>query len=389
MSNSSMKAFRALVWKELREAAIPGAAAFVIVAVCLVYSMSREQQFTAIDLSGMFPTSLFTIVSAGVALLIGGAQLIRERRGDMAAFLFHRPVERATLFWSKALAGIAWYVIAAGIPLAASYIWRALPGRSAFPFVASMMLPGIADLSSGLVYYFAALLTVMRAARWYASAVLPLAAAFTCSLLETSAESFGGAIARTAVCLVVLIVAARSVFVARGSYEPQTRLGRAALALCVCAGLAVISVVPLFELFGAIERTPTPAPRAAVAPSYTETELAADGQLVRATWQSRYDVDGRTLVGIRALDEHPLDALADSVRGWKRVDVGVIATADIPLELDGDYPEVHLTGYRGTQDVFVPLLRDPMYGTTAWYFMRRLGLIDVYANYGADAGHLG
>ncbi len=386
MSESSMKAFRALVWKELREASIPGAIAFVIVGAVQMYGMSPAQQFAALDSDG--GPSLFTMASAGVALLIGGAQLYRERRGDMAAFLVHRPVPRAMLFWSKSIAGVAWYLIAAGLPLVGSYTWRAVLGKSATPFVASMMLPDIADLLAGLVYYFAALIVAMRAARWYASWVLPVVAAFGCTLLALFAGSFSGAVVRISVCLVVMLVAARSVFVADGLFEAQRRLGRMTLALNIAAGLALVCLFPVAALLEAVERTPV-APPVAPSASYTETALAGDGQVIRATWQTRPNVDGRTLVDIRALDGRPLDLLADSVRRWKRVDVGTIATADVPLERVGSYPQNSVRGYRGMADVLVPLIRDPRGGVTAWYYMRRLGLINVYANYVGQIGWMG
>lgn len=389
MSQPSTKAWRALLWKELREAAMPGIAALAIVAVAQAYGLTRDQQFAALEGSAWSPSdgaSLFTLVSAGVALLIAGAQLFRERRGDMAAFLIHRPVPRTTIFWCKALAGIAWYVIAAGLPLMASYVWLTLPGRSVGPFVPSMMLPAIADLLCGFVYYFAAMVVVMRFARWYASAMLPIGAAIACSMLEMNAGTFGGAAVRIAACLVVMAVAARSVFVAGGRLEPQRRLGRSALGLSVGAGVVLASVIPLAALLVGVVRKPAPAKHGDASSAYSETSLAADGQLVRATWKS--DIDGRTLVDVRGLDGRPLDALADSVRLWKRTDVGVISTDDIPLQLDGDYPEVHRRGYRGVEDVFA-LLRYPRAGLTSWYYMRRVRLIDVRKNYDPGAGHTG
>ncbi len=388
---SGMRAFRAIVRKELAEAAKPGAIAFAVVAAGLIYSLSDRERTLAemgVYRADMFPTTLFTMTSVAAALVIGAAQMYRERRGDMWAFLTHRPVSRAALFWGKVVAGVAVYVVAAGLPLAVSFAWRSMPGHSPAPFVPAMMLPAVADLCCALVYYFAALLIAMRTARWYATWIFPALTAFVCSMLETSAATFGGSLERIAPLLLVMIVASCSVFVAGGAYDAQSRLGRVALGLCVTPALVVAAGIPAAALSVALE-VHAPPPPATSALNYTETAAAGDGQLVRATWATQPGSDGRKLVDVRAIDGARLPALEDSVRRLGRVDVGVIATAQIPLNLDGHYSETARRGYRGTEDIFVPLLRNPLFGRTSWFYMRRLGLVDVYHAGQTGSRHVG
>ena len=126
---------------------------------------------------GASPVGLLTAaVFPGAAL--GFLQVFFEARGDKRSLLLHRPISRSRIFLGKALAGVALYVLALGIPFACLESWFATPGKMPAPYHWRTGLPWLADILSGLVYYFAGMLTAQREARWYGSRGLALAAAF-------------------------------------------------------------------------------------------------------------------------------------------------------------------------------------------------------------------
>src|ERR1035437_7507880 len=200
--------FAAMVRKELREGLRSFLASFAVVAIGLWFSLSLQRIMSAsgaVVATATFTLSLFTITSALSALVIGGTQAVREARGDNFGFLTHRPVRRSTLFWGKAAAGILFYAVATGVPLAFATAWLATPGHRPMPYDPRMALPDIADLLSGIVYYFAAMLIGMREARWYKSGLLPVGAALACSTYVVATSSFP----QPVVAIVVAAAAAR------------------------------------------------------------------------------------------------------------------------------------------------------------------------------------
>src|SRR5262249_28998387 len=103
-----------------------------------------------------------------------------------------------------------------------------------------MTLPLLADVLTGLVYYFAGMLTAQREARWYGSRCLGLAAALGCSYLVWVLPEFRHALLAIVLLGGVVAVAALGSFTAGGAYAPQPRLARAALALTFLAGLSAL-----------------------------------------------------------------------------------------------------------------------------------------------------
>ena len=97
-----------------------------------------------------------------------------ERQRDLWAFLVHRPATRTQIFLGKILAGVTLYLLAAGLPLAVYLIWMLTPGHVAAPLEWAMLQPAAVLFLSGILYYFAGLLTGLRQARWYASRALGL-----------------------------------------------------------------------------------------------------------------------------------------------------------------------------------------------------------------------
>src|SRR4029077_5335411 len=146
-------------------------------------------------------------------------------------------------FLGKALAGVALYVLALGIPFACLECWFATPGNLPAPYHWRAGLPWLADILSGLVYYFAGMLVAQREARWYGSRGLALASAFACSYLVWALPEFWQALLAIGVIGSFLGVAAWGSFCTGGAYAPQPRFAKAALAMSFLTGLLILSMM--------------------------------------------------------------------------------------------------------------------------------------------------
>jgi hypothetical protein len=225
---------RALIWKEWREnvkwAAVPPLLLLVPIAL---YGLPW-----LMDFGDLYYLSL---VAAMFGAVLGFLQVFPESRGDKRALLLHRPLSRSRIFLGKALAGVGLYLLALGIPFACAVAWAATPGYIAKPFRWPMALPWLADTLTGLVYYFAGMLTAQREARWYGSRCLGLAAGLCCSLLVWTLPEFGQALAAVVLVGGAVAVAAWGSFLAGGAYGPQPLLAKVALAATLLTGLSALS----------------------------------------------------------------------------------------------------------------------------------------------------
>ena len=143
----------------------------------------------------------------------------------------------------KALAGVSLYVLALGIPFVCLESWYATPGHIPAPYHWRTGLPWLADILSGLVFYFAGMLTAQRKARWYGSRCLPLAGAFFCSYLVWALPEFWQALVAIGIMGSFMGLAAWGSFCAGGDYVPQRYFARAALSMTFLAGLLIMSVM--------------------------------------------------------------------------------------------------------------------------------------------------
>jgi hypothetical protein len=117
-------------------------------------------------------------------------ELVHTRHSITVGFLLHRPMSRSRIFLGKVLAGVSLYLLALGICFACAVGLAATSGHVAAPFSWPMVLPLLADIFAGLVYYFAGMLTAQREARWYGSRCLGLGAAFGCSMVVWTVPKF-------------------------------------------------------------------------------------------------------------------------------------------------------------------------------------------------------
>jgi hypothetical protein len=143
----------------------------------------------------------------------------------------------------KAVAGILLYIAAVGLPLTCAMAWMAIPGHLPMPFDAHLVLPVIADVLCGLVYYFAGLLSGMRDARWYASRVMGIGMGIVCSIALSVVTEFWQAAICCALGVVMTSASAWGTFVQGGRFESQSRIMRFATGVSIAAGLLITGAV--------------------------------------------------------------------------------------------------------------------------------------------------
>jgi hypothetical protein len=228
---------KSLIWKEWREnfkwIPLPG------LVILLVFLNDKPSQ-PILDTT----TSYFFCLTAVVfGLGLGFLQVIFEAHGDKRSVLLHRPLTPSRVFAAKALTGISLYLLALGIPFLSLESWFAAPGNLAAPYQWRTSLPWLADILSGLVYYFAGMLVAQREARWFGSRGLPLAAAFFCSYLVWALPEFWQALVAIGIIGLLVGMAAWGNFCTGGAYPPLPRLAKLSLGTAMLLGLLILSML--------------------------------------------------------------------------------------------------------------------------------------------------
>jgi hypothetical protein len=162
-----------------------------------------------------------SLVAALSGAVLGFLQVFAEARGDKRSLLLHRPLSPSRIFLAKVLAGVSLYLVALLAPFLCAVGLAATPGHVAAPFEWRMALPWLADLLTGLVYYFAGMISAQREARWYGSQFLPLAAGLFTSLLVWNATEFWQALVAIGMMGALVAVAAWGSVVSGGAYTRQ------------------------------------------------------------------------------------------------------------------------------------------------------------------------
>jgi hypothetical protein len=224
---------KALLWKECREnlkwTVLPS-----IVILC------PTALFGAFELMDDYTLFYLSVIAAVFGAALGFLQVFFESSGDKRSLLLHRPLSPSQIFLGKALAGAGLYLLALGIPFGCAVGLAATPGHTYQPFGWAMVLPWLADSLTGLVYYFAGMLTAQREARWYGSRCLGLAAGLFCSIVVWTVPDFWQALLAIVVMGGLTATAAWGSFTAGGAYAPQPRLARSALTVSFLAGLLAL-----------------------------------------------------------------------------------------------------------------------------------------------------
>ncbi len=255
---------KALIGKELREnlkLAVLGLAAITLLAVWSWRDYAGMMEDAALGLRRLgqehlqpVQSGLFQVGTIWLCVLFGAVlgwmQIFNERHRDLWAFLVHRPASRTEIFFGKIIAGLAIYIVAAGLPLACFIAWAAMPGHVAAPFQWAMALPIASFFLAGIAFYFAGMLTGLRQARWYASRTLGLGLALLV-LLATFLPSwrFWQILVAMLMGIAILATAVWGGFHSDGHYEGQPALGKPALTASLTVGALVVAFLGFGLLF--------------------------------------------------------------------------------------------------------------------------------------------
>ncbi len=297
-----------LIKKELREIfklALIGIAIFTFMLVVTYHSCTSFYAGLALRqdtwnnyhaqplLSSSAPatTAFFCAVFGAV---LGWLQIHNERHRDLWAFLVHRPLSRTKIFAAKTVAGLALYVVGAGLPLLGFILMTWLPGHIAAPFEWSMVLPVFSFFLSGIVFYFAGMLTGLRQARWYVSRGLGLAAALVVTLSVANAPEFSRAIGLILVGGVILATAAWGSFLSNGYYQGQPVLGRRALTISMLLGSLVVVGFAIALLESML-------PQAAY--TWSRYQISKDGAIYKMTQPAGKPIEITDLNGVPLEDK--------------------------------------------------------------------------------------
>lgn len=272
---------RAIIIKELRENLLWAVLLLLAVSAAMAFAVhagARRRPVLVSETMEMISAVAFPVAGLAIGLL----QILQEHRGGRWAFLVHRPFSRRRIFMAKVIAGLALYGLATMPPLLAVIGWVATPGHVAAPFDIHMVLPRLADLLGGLLWYATGLLVAARQARWIGSRLMPLGFA----LLVTAFAwvfplSFWQAALILAAGFGVIFPAAVTAFDAGGVFERQPALTRCLQVLSVGTGIALAVGIAVAMLAGAIDWIhPTDDWQ------YQSYRISSDGQPVK-------DIDGR------------------------------------------------------------------------------------------------
>lgn len=356
---------RAVIWKEWRQGIGPAALYLICISFLSVAAITaRGADHTAL-LDNLFTEG--GVVFPIVALIFGVAKFTLDSWGDWWALLTHRPVQRSTLFFGKAFAGLSLYLLATAIPLAAALAWISVPSHFQAPFDLRMALPGIVDLFCGAAFFFAGALIVMRDARWYGSRLAGIGVPIFGAFAARVSTEFWQAMLWAVVAIVITGAAALGTFVAGGRYETQPRVFRAATGVSVGAGLLlamfIANAVPMIFFFishGMLSR------------SY---KTMPDGTIVLTSQMLGRVLDARDLEGRPVQQSQDVEA--------KRL---LLGTGGISLPLrPGDSGT-----YRDTSRFFFQMEPSNAAEATTWYYVTRSRLFADYDNESGDiVGWLG
>ena len=288
-----------LAWKEVRENLRWALLAMAALGAAEGYALCYADDSGSIGYSysahglGLCHETFLSVTTFGcplVALLLGLVQILPELRRDQWAALLHRPVSRGTIFRGKVLGGLLLYALATVPPFLFSVWLEATPGHFGLPFVLGTVSPGVADLCTGAVYYFAALALALQRGRWIGWRLLPLLAALHATYYVDSTHLFRAAVTAAVLMSLALFTAGWGIALHQERFAARPWLGRVA-----CLAMLFYGACGLGDLGQSIFRVLGPSPRS----RYVEHVLSEDGGPLRVTYDNNVvtavtDLAGRT-----------------------------------------------------------------------------------------------
>ncbi len=228
---------KAIIQKELREnykLALAGAAIFGV-----LISINFDHFNPPLVQDGFEVTASFFCGIFGA--LLGFLQIRRENHPDLRAFLIHRPLSRTGIILGKVIAGLALYLLAAGLPLVCLIILVQVPDRVAAPFDWAMTLPAAAAFLAGVVCYFAGMIARQPQARWPVTRALALGAGIL--TLAWPYREFWQTLVLIIISGAVLGAAAWGSFVSHGGSRRGSAAAGTALPVALLPGMVMLLIL--------------------------------------------------------------------------------------------------------------------------------------------------
>jgi hypothetical protein len=103
---------KALIRKEMREAAGVGLLGLVVILLAIAGEFLALRRALALDVGPFLPPlqlslQVLAVVCSVLPAVLGWLQIFRERQRNLWGFLIHRPVTPAAIWTSKSIAGLS------------------------------------------------------------------------------------------------------------------------------------------------------------------------------------------------------------------------------------------------------------------------------------------
>jgi hypothetical protein len=360
---------KSILWKEFRENLKWG----VLLLLAATFGIIALQVFEPHKIV-LFNEEYMVQAAFGFAagaLALGILQTVFEGSRDRWAFLMHRGVSPERILAAKAIAGLTYILVAAGIPLLGMTWWCSRPGNVPAPFHSIAPLVGVIGIFAAFPAWFAGVLIGLRDVRWYGSRILPLGLALAPIISVLVATQYWHVskmvqtIPMSLLATAIYAAAAVGVVKHRGGYLSQSRPSRWCLALTTAFGSLILLLCVFTMTIEGLREVDVDLLQNTRSIHYAITD---EGNVVRV----ETDASSRPR-GPRLVDPASGELVNVSLAGpWDpffgRSNVGLeISKKHAPRQELGQYAERAI------------LLRSIRVGDSLWYYLPLEGVVEGYS----------
>lgn len=358
---------KAMIWKEWRENfkwAVLGAGGLALATLYALSQQSHRYAGANGEQAWWSATMMTTIGAPLIATILGFLQILPEQRRDQWAFLLHRPATRSVIFGGKVSVGLALYLLATVPVVVGLNLWFATPGHVVMPYDWHMSLTGMGDICDGVIFYFAAVLTALRPARWYGSRTLGLAMAVLAGPLAVTFHLFCQTLLTVLLCALMLGLAAWGSFLTDGTYRLQPKSAKFSLAATLLVGTVVVTGAGLLFLVTIKDGFSPPSTSDSI-----QYQIDQKGRVLRVTF------DGSRVKQATDFNGKPVQYIYSSTANLSTF----VYMRGLDLSDSGQSFAPPWT-YRDIEHYFNPLYHDFMEGGTTWFYVYNQRLLEGFAN---------
>ncbi len=195
----------------------------------------------------MFIFHIIGLCLCGVVL--GGIQFYKESKIDPYAFLVHRPISRARIFWCRILIAHVVIVLISLVPTISVYAWFSATNTVNLDILNTWFWRANAGiLAASGCYFFGVLVVTRNNAKWYGSLFMPIMWALLMGIWAGFQQKPEKLIFLSILGLVPMCLASWGAFVSFSQVRIQSWPMRLSLGLVVLAGQLWVMVI-FFAIF--------------------------------------------------------------------------------------------------------------------------------------------